>query len=667
MCNSQSLVKRIIAFVLVFAISTTVVSYTTIGSEKAYASSTYSFDDFWNMFISYITSFNTKEEKEVLNAEPVDEIETDTIDDIYVGNPVIEEEEFGIEEEPVVEEIIVENTEEKMTINEIIDSYKCDDISGYLVETINNIGYYFNCEEAKDAKIYYKAVDEEEWKKAYEPVYSSVDGQYRGSIVDLKENTAYEVALVVTDDINYKSSILSVTTWEDEVTVARTIRLSDYCKEEVLGVLKVSAINGTEDGYINVICDIPLNSNISKRAAILTIVDGNVKVSCYNNSGDIKNTLVVEKSSYTQVSKANVKGGIDGGVVVWSNSSNIRISDCEISEFGPYAATTNEYNVPYDADGNKIQFKAGVRLVGVGKVVVENCYIHSPNTASNYWDEDTTEITHPAGIDGFYIQQSKGQLVIRNNTVVGKEDFRFNDIITGWKNEAVEGGFAMDCDIYGNYFAYGNDDGIEIDGGQKNIRVYENRIEHTFSGISCAPNLAGPSYIFRNEIVNLSDQAGRSSYAIKNVYSNLDQTIYGTTFVFNNTFYGNFSGFEIFREASRSSRLVSRNNIIVVTGKEYGLSNHYSDLNDDFDYDMIYNIYDKELTIRDKNAGFEINGLFELPQFINEKEGDFALESNSPGIGAALELDNFCEELDGRVPDMGARQSFSSSWTYGIL
>ena len=32
----------------------------------------------------------------------------------------------------------------------IIENNKCDEITGYLVETINNIGYYFNSKEGKE-------------------------------------------------------------------------------------------------------------------------------------------------------------------------------------------------------------------------------------------------------------------------------------------------------------------------------------------------------------------------------------------------------------------------------------------------------------------------------------------------------------------------------------
>ena len=74
---------------------------------------------------------------------------------------------------------------------------------------------------------------------------------------------------------------------------------------------------------------------------------------------------------------------------------------------------------------------------------------------------------------------------------------------------------------------------------------------------------------------------------------------------------------------------------------------------------MIYNVYDENMTVRDKEAGFEVNGLFELPSFVNVNEGDFTLDANSPGIGAAVRLDNFCEGTEDRLPDMGAHQSYS--------
>ena len=61
MKNSQLVIKKIVAFVLVFAISLSVVSFGSVGTESAYAASNYSMADFWKMLVSFMSNFNEKE------------------------------------------------------------------------------------------------------------------------------------------------------------------------------------------------------------------------------------------------------------------------------------------------------------------------------------------------------------------------------------------------------------------------------------------------------------------------------------------------------------------------------------------------------------------------------------------------------------------------------
>jgi len=88
-------------------------------------------------------------------------------------------------------------------------------------------------------------------------------------------------------------------------------------------------------------------------------------------------------------------------------------------------------------------------------------------------------------------------------------------VIEGRKNFERTGGFVRDSAIYGNYLAYANDDLIEIDGGQRNVLVYENELTQGYAGISIAPNMLGPSYLFHNNIHDLGDERGKEWTAIK--------------------------------------------------------------------------------------------------------------------------------------------------------
>ncbi|HKW92867.1 MAG TPA: hypothetical protein VJX92_13285 [Methylomirabilota bacterium] len=57
-------------------------------------------------------------------------------------------------------------------------------------------------------------------------------------------------------------------------------------------------------------------------------------------------------------------------------------------------------------------------------------------------------------------------------------------------------------DIYNNDIEGSTDDGIEGDYADTNVRIFRNRITNVFSGVSAQPSNGGPMYIFRNAIYN---------------------------------------------------------------------------------------------------------------------------------------------------------------------
>jgi hypothetical protein len=62
------------------------------------------------------------------------------------------------------------------------------------------------------------------------------------------------------------------------------------------------------------------------------------------------------------------------------------------------------------------------------------------------------------------------------------------------------------CDIYGNDIFDVTDDGIELDHGEANIRVWNNRIHNAgHNGIAFQPQDGAPWYIVRNQMVNMQE------------------------------------------------------------------------------------------------------------------------------------------------------------------
>ena len=61
-------------------------------------------------------------------------------------------------------------------------------------------------------------------------------------------------------------------------------------------------------------------------------------------------------------------------------------------------------------------------------------------------------------------------------------------------------------DFYGNEILWTYDNGVELDGGEGNMRLLRNRFTNNYSPISVQPIYGGPAYILRNIVVNVTDE-----------------------------------------------------------------------------------------------------------------------------------------------------------------
>ena len=108
--------------------------------------------------------------------------------------------------------------------------------------------------------------------------------------------------------------------------------------------------------------------------------------------------------------------------------------------------------------------------------------------------------------------------VIRWNDLTGSDEHRFNDVIEACYNKANFGGTGFDADIYGNMLYCSEDDSMEVDSSGRNVRVFDNRFEQYHNGISVAPIVMGPVYLFRNLVVNAGDSQNVSTYVRTLIY-----------------------------------------------------------------------------------------------------------------------------------------------------
>jgi len=199
-------------------------------------------------------------------------------------------------------------------------------------------------------------------------------------------------------------------------------------------------------------------------------------------------------------------------------------------------------------------------------VIVENNYIHDQTVATQ--DNNTVIL-----VGNSYSQQNQvqrvtlqgndvrvnklnggsddvdfvgtfGGHVIRNNKFANEkigDGSHGSDCLGGEPNfgDAAPfpgGGYYSDTDIYNNLCQNSTDDGIEVDGVDMNVRVWNNIISGSNVNMSLAPVIVGPAYIFRNVVydttIHWTDAVGPKTA----------ESGTGDTFFYHNTFNDAYNG-----------------------------------------------------------------------------------------------------------------------------
>ena len=362
---------------------------------------------------------------------------------------------------------------------------------------INSIGLViYGQDEESTATVKFRAEDDTYWHKGLDLSWEPIYGSFAGSIVYLEANTTYHIEVTVTDaygDIVEHSFQATTKPNTPPIDPNKIYYLSEVYSG---GQLDLEALNieGSADGYAKIIGDGPV---IEAGSDVLAAVN-------------------IGNNSYVMLENLTIKGGQRYGIFA-KKAHHIWIKGCNVSEYGREAVDIRNgkaYSSP--TSNSPINYDSGIYLERSGIAVIEECEVHSPNLGANNWS-----VGHPKGANALQVwayhdsDAYRGEFIVRNNRLYGTPNHRFNDVIEGRMNTERRGGFVRNSAIYGNYIAYANDDLIEIDGGQQNVLVYNNELTQGYVGISIAPNLLGPSYLFHNYIHDLGDDRGKEWTAIK--------------------------------------------------------------------------------------------------------------------------------------------------------
>jgi hypothetical protein len=233
------------------------------------------------------------------------------------------------------------------------------------------------------------------------------------------------------------------------------------------------------------------------------------------------------------------------------------------------------------------------------------------------------------------------------------------------------------CDILGNDIFDVTDDGIELDYGQSNTRIWKNRIHNAgHNGVAFQPMSGAPWYIVRNQIVNYQESAFK--------FRTTDRF-----FAAHNTFvnWGNV----LDHWSGHLLRGVTRNNlwISVANGRIWKRGENVKDWRTDLDYDgfdwgtntqpFSYNWQSFEdldaLTaatgllpnaIRiDHRTCFETFDVPGPPPFTTIPPQHMTLLPDCPAVDAGQVLPNINDDFAGAAPDIGAYERGAAPVTYG--
>jgi hypothetical protein len=490
--------------------------------------------------------------------------------------------------------------------------------------------------------VIYRKQGDSAFKQGLDMWFDPANSECRGSLVLLEPGTTYEVQIGLAGQS--PSAGIAVTTWSEQYPVAQVITLPAGVVTQPLAITQ----GGTASGYIVYQAD-PAGTTIDVQNA-------------YRNN-------VTVAAPYVIVRGLTLKGAQVDAIDLLNGAHDVVIEGNDISGWGRFANTNSGQGWDIGVD-----YDAGVRCERVPtleRVVVQRNKIHDPRYGAQSWDWG-----HPRGPQGMSFNFCGGNNVIRYNEVTSADYKHFyNDGIGGSDNYTREGFPNYDSDIYGNLVQGVMDDGIEAEGGNRNVRIWGNYIDQAGTGIATTVASVGPVYLFRN-VYNRSrmryllpyDQDDRGPFFKSGSDSSVGN---GRRYVFHNTSlqpsdssasFGLGAGSGLQGTGSNPlTSTVSRNNIFNIWKSGWDSIGQYGGYGNDANYDL-YN------GTVDAGTGAEANGVRTAPTFASGNgvamSGQYQLAPGSAGFGKGVSIPNFNDDV--AAPDMGAHQSGKPAMKFGV-
>lgn len=520
----------------------------------------------------------------------------------------------------------------------------------YAVPTFECAGLYWKTPERGPCTIKYREVSEKNWKNGLDLAYDTRDQEYRGSIIDLKPGTGYQVEL---SDKNSK------------------VQVSFETRSDKFPVGKISVLPAGESDSMIVIRE----SGTPGAYHLVTVPAGSKSIL---NLKNVSKYGIEVDADYVIIRGAEIRNAALHGIIIRKNRHDIVVEQCYITFWGRLGGPHTYGNLEGGSD-------SGIYAEsGTGNLTIQRNLIEDPRGASNDW-----ETGHPDGPQGITIIESIGGNVIRFNDIVSTEDHGFNDGIGGSSNFSFTGNMNRDSDIHGNIIRNAWDDAIESEGGNMNVRIWGNFMHFFYNAVATASTSRGPVYIFRNVVRESRSGHRNSAGGVFIKTGERNEFGGGRRYVFHNTILQPDGVFNVF-SGNVNPGCLTRNNIFDVPGRL--ATDLEKDPPGDYDYDFFSGI------AKGKTAGEEhavrftttpagtrlytssYNLEFYPRSSINSiKWGKFPYEFgdrkleitdpvvwiSNPLIDSGIPIPGFNDNFYGKAPDLGAFEVGSPPLQFG--
>jgi len=490
------------------------------------------------------------------------------------------------------------------------------------VATFESIGVYWTPPAAPGAggcAVRFRKSGADAWRDGLALWFDARNGECRGSLVQLEPGTRYEIDL--------GGARLQATTWSERFPIAKTITVDS--QSSTLSIRE----GGAAAGYV------------LYQAAPGAVID----------VSDAQEVGINVDADYVIVRGFTVKGARRHGIQIQAGRHDVVIDGNDVSGWGRFRNTNSAgWKIGMDEDSG-ITARCYNNAPEAYRIVIQGNRVHDPRYGSGSWDWG-----HPAGPNAISMYECGGNNVIRYNEVwsSGIRNY-FMDAIGGGNNDSNKGFPGADSDIYGNRIQHAWDDGIEAEGGGRNVRVWGNYIDSTATGIATTPVAIGPIYVFRNvydrsrqRALKDTDQDDRNNGFKSGSWPKFGG---GRRYVFHNTLVqrnersarfplGAGGGISASGSKEPLTNTVSRNNILQVWKPNWNSINDGGGSGNDFDYDL----YNGRINAY---RGAEKHGI----------EG----EKQSLGIDRGARIANFNDGFAGSGPDIGAQETGASPMKFG--